>query len=51
MAVRLNQLKSAEEASGFLDVFSEIRTFEVGWMGLNAGIKKLKNWHALCFHS
>ena len=49
MAVRLNQLTSAEETSGFLDVLSEIRIFEMGWIELNAGIKRLKSWHALCF--
>jgi hypothetical protein len=49
MAVRLKQLTSAEEASGFLDVFSEIRIFEVGWMELNEGIKRLSCWHDLCF--
>ena len=49
MAVRLKQLTSAEEASGFLDVFSKIRISEVGWMELNEGIKRLSYWHDLCF--
>jgi len=49
MDVRLNQLTSAEAASGFLDVLSEIRIPEVDWMKLNEGIKRLSYWHDLCF--